>query len=164
MIYVYLIRDWDFRATDEEIEAMKRRNIAIENCKELKKMHDEDYDDEYAYIGKNEFFISDGNKYFANYTLDDWIERNSNTEEASIDTSTLFIYSFEFSNEAAIEVLTDELKREDSDFDYLNRIFNSDDPYTEIRNIIDDITFDLLELTIEEIGKQIRVMKKIDWN
>lgn len=49
--------------------------------------------------------------------------------------------------------------------DYENRIFNTKDtPYFEIKKIIDEITIATLELAIEELTKEIRKLKYIDWN
>lgn len=165
MIYVYEIQEWDYRTMDESIEEMKIRNYAIENCKELKMMHYEDYVDEYVYIGKENYFTYDGKTYMADCTLDDWIERYIDYEESELDVSTLSIHDFCFSNQGAIDILTDEIKNEDSDlgYMYMDRIFNSEDPYTEIRKVIDEITILILEQTIDELKEQVSKMEHIDW-
>lgn len=165
MIYVYEIQEWDYRTPDESVEQMKIRNYAIENCKELKMMHDEDYVDEYVYIGKEDCFTYDGKIYIADCTLDDWIERYIDYEESELDVSILFIHDFWFSNQGAIDILTDEIKNEDSDlgYMYLDRIFNSENPYTEIRKVIDEITIITLEQTIDVLKEQVSKMKHIDW-
>ena len=99
----------------------------------------------------------------ADCTLDDWIERHIDYEESELDVSTLSIYDFCFSNQGAIDILTDEIKNEDFDlgYMYMDRIFNSEDPYTEIRKVIDEITILILEQTIDELKEVYNVKSLI---
>lgn len=156
MLYVYSLSDY-YKKSEEERKA-------ILECKNLKKLGDQKDNDVYEFIGKEKSFTTeDGKEIFADESLYDWIDDNIDYEWSCIDTLGINVDSFNFSNQWAKDLLMDELRTEDSDFDYDNRVFNSENPYFEIRCVIDELTIVTLETAMEELKNKIRNMKHIDW-
>ena len=143
MLYVYGVGEyfrWNKLKTEEEM-------FAIENCKDLKPIFK---DDCYDYIGKEKSFITDDDReIFADYTLSEFITRNFDIMESEIEIP--YINKVSFSDYYAKECLREALQMGE----YTDRIFNSENPYVEIYNIINEEMIDLLKRAAELFKKEV---------
>ena len=147
-LYVYTIKD----GTD-------KRDKAIENYKNLREIND------WHYLGKEKSFVADETEIIADYTLSEWVEDYFYEEESKFEMSSFngIFYDIWFSNKSAIEVVVDLLKGFDEDLDYSDRIFNSEDVYAEITDIINETTITLMTMAIDDLRDKIIKMEHIDW-
>ena len=134
MLYVYIAKDWESGKEFEEIT----------NCKELK-----DWNGSF-HFGKTESIVSNGKEIKAYITFNEYVRYY--WDECVCENTLEINEVFEVSIEHILDYMTKDERYDD-------RIYNSTNPFIEVRIIINEIGIELLKDAMEDLQNMIEVYK-----